>query len=368
LAYSYDGITWNPSVGLQYGNTGGFTGSAQLFTVVNDVAWSGSVWVVGGNGPYGQLGYSADGVNWVASTSTTFTGGQCNSVAWNGTVWVAGGNNSDKTRHLLYSYDGLVWTPVVVQPFTSGTTCSTVAWSGYIFLAGGQTSGLAGVLSSSRDGIIWTTLTPTPTSTNILSLASRGTEWMIGGATGSGQPIWNSTNTISWTQTIATASSDIISPCNTLAWNGSQWLAGGTKGSGDSASPILYYTQSTSRWTSSLFKPTSGTCNHIAWTGQRWIAGGTFAGNPIYYSLDGVNWLPSTNGNTVLSQCNALAARRVLPYIGTILGQPYYIGTPTDWYQSASGPSGPYSIPQALDLLARYVRQTVGTNVSLWPV
>ena len=109
----------------------------------------------------------------------------------------------------------------------------------------------------------------------------------------------------------------------------------------------------------------SGTCLSLAWAGTQWVAGGTFISrNPIYNSLDGKAWTPSTNGNTVLSQCNAIAARRVLPNVGTIQGQPYYIGNPTNWPFAGTGPRAPYSIPTALDLIASYLRQTGGVN---WP-
>jgi len=114
-----------------------------------------------------------------------------------------------------------------------------------------------------------------------------------------------------------------------------------------------------------------GISSAFAWTGTRWVLGTALSGgNSIYNSVDGINWTPSANGGTILSSCYAIASRRVLPIIGTIVGQPYYIGNAANWYASGTGPSGnPYSIPQALDLLAAYIRQS--TNAAggspYWP-
>ena len=59
--------------------------------------------------------------------------------------------------------------------------------------------------------------------------------------------------------------------------------------------------------------------------------------------------------------CVTLASRRVLPYMGTILGEPYQPAVTSNWPTNTDGSVGPRTINSALDLVAGWLR---GNNVS----
>jgi len=127
LAYSYDGIQWTPITN-------------HPFTVVDEVLWSGTLWVASGSA---GVAYSYDGLNWAVGTSIGIRG---QSVAYNGSMFVVIGGNSAS----WYSYDGILWIQGSIG-FTSGTSRGIV-WTGTVWLAFSESTNN---IPFSYDGIKW---------------------------------------------------------------------------------------------------------------------------------------------------------------------------------------------------------------------
>jgi hypothetical protein len=343
ISYSYSGVGWSGATGLP----GGFTGSTNLFGTCNTIVWNGAMWLVGASG-INQIGYSSDGINWTAAPTDVFSGGSCNALAWNGSLWVGGGTSS--TTQLAYSSAGVTgWTGSASTVF-SGGQCSTVAWNGSIWLAGGSATN---TLAFSYNGITWTEVTFTGfTSCN--AIATSGPLWVAGGTVSTtGSCIQYSLTGISeWTPAV----SAILTQCNCIAWNGIMWVAGGL------GPTTIVHSSDGSTWTAAESGAFTDQCNAIAWNGAMWLAAGTgIVTTTILISYDGgINWNPpSVGGNLISLQCNTLAARRVLPYIGLIVGQPYLPAVFGDWPNSII----PTLIPQALDMIAACLRYNINNNI-----
>jgi hypothetical protein len=334
------------------------------------------------------LAYSSNGIHWLPAFlqnadgltgNEIFSGGQCNAVAWSGVVWVAGGSVGNNGM-IAYSLDGLVWTQSTTTVFNARGaipgSCLSLGTSGSLIIAGGQ--GLNQV-AYSYDGRTWNAINVGFTGPNAsnpgacYTVASRGPlQWMIGGQTGpvGFAPIRTSivgtTSYVGTTGNTAANSTSVFRRCNAITWNGSQWLAGG-----EGTHAIMNNTSTAIAnilWQPPTVGP-SGICYALAWNATRWVAGGSFAQNAIHTSIDGFTWSQATN-NTVLTVCTALAARNVLPYVPTIVGQPYFIGQPSNWISSGVGTNAPFSIPSALDLLAAYIRNFTNANPAakvFWP-
>jgi hypothetical protein len=278
LQYSYDGVTWSTI-------TSGSALVPQNYAAVS-VAYNGEFWIAGTNAT-NSLIYSSNGFNWSVSTSGSalFTGG-CLCAAWNGVLWVAGGKGANR---MAYSYDGINWTPSASGNSLFTDFCKTVAWNGSIWVAAGK---LATVLAYSYDGISWTAsasgnaLYPNParnTDGIVSSVAWSATSSMWVAA---GSFMAYSYDGIQWTA----AANRILIPAYSLATNGSIWVAGGANG----RTYQLIYSTDGINWISS----TSGNsllhwqCDSVAWNGSVWVASGTKYGGAggIIYSSDGITW------------------------------------------------------------------------------
>ena len=145
IAYSSDGINWNPannSIFTRYGR---------------GIAWNGIMWVAVGNGgnesgepSEGQytIAYSSDGINWIGITNSYYNLLQVGySVAWNGTMWVAVGYGPNT---FVYSYNGTQWYPAANQ--STGYWLG-ISWNGNQWIAV-TINGIDNAYSS--DGINWT--------------------------------------------------------------------------------------------------------------------------------------------------------------------------------------------------------------------
>jgi hypothetical protein len=293
LAYTYDGISWYPGIDSPF--TGGRCYS---------LAWNGSLWVAGGFG--GVMACSSDGIRWQSITS--LFANRCWSIAWNGTLWVAGGLTNNQ---IVYSYNGINWTPSTSGNAAITTECRVVAWNGTQWLAGGSGTN---TLIYSSGGINWTPSSNGNTvfTTQCTALAWNGTQWLAGGS-GTNR-MASSTNGITWTG-LAQANALILGQINGIAWNGSLWVA---VGEGLTGTTSIIYSPDGLNWTAAtatdVLFPDGATS--IVWNGSVWIAGGI--GNAkIAYSYNAITWTQSSTGNGILSsQCYALATRRILPYVG----------------------------------------------------
>ena len=135
LGYSYDLFNWNPCTNVNF------------MQAVNTFDYNGLLWVCAGSNSSGNysLGYSYDGIDWVESNSSLLE--LCNIIKSNGSIWIAGGQNTS----LAYSYDGINW---VESPSASlMDNVNTLSWTGSFWIAGGF--GTNNLLYSD-DGITWT--------------------------------------------------------------------------------------------------------------------------------------------------------------------------------------------------------------------
>ena len=292
IATSPDGITWTER-------------THPIVNSVNGIAWNGSLWVAVGGYSGTAIATSPDGITWTARTSPfEGFGTTCWDVAWNGSLWVAVGSG---IAPIATSPDGITWTSRT-SPITSAV--KGVAWNGSLWVAVGFGTF---TVATSPDGITWTGRTATfPNGGR--NVAWNGSLWVaVGESIDPDSGIATSPDGITWTGRSAGNVRDV-------AWNGSLWVAAAAFGSRTSPDGIT--------WTSN-----SDTVSEaMAWNGSLWVGGGhgTFK---TYTSSDGVTW---TGRSSPLTQVEAVAARRVLPYVGF---SPANAAGPTG-ATGATGPTG----------------------------
>jgi len=293
LGYSYEGTNWYPCAS---GNS--------LFSTVNGVAWNGSLWVAVGAGAatgLHTLAHSSDGINWTGDGSGVFTT-QGYGVAWNGSLWVAGGSG---TNTIAYSSDGINWTGLgLVFP----TTGFGVAWNGSLWVAAGNNAG-TGQIAYSSDGINWTVKTVLTGTTR--AIAWNGSLWVVVGTSSpsTNPKITYSYDGINWTTTAISFTSSTIFG---VASNGPLWVA-----TGSSTSQNHYmHSYDGINWVGDGSGVFLNGGNAVAWNGSLWVAGGSSSAttSSLAYSYNGINW--TGLGRSVFTTANAIASRRVLPYVG----------------------------------------------------
>lgn len=178
LATSVDGLVWT---GL---GTSVFDVSGQC------VQWNGSVWLAGGAGSTNTLAYSADGISWTGLGKPLDT--VVNNVQWIGTQWVVVGKSTDGNLIKYAADHSGTWTASSGQPFT--TSANSVFWNGRVTLVVGEGGG--NTIASSADlGSSWTGLGTSVFSTRGNEVAWNDKRWV---AAGSG------TNTIAYSNDGAT--------------------------------------------------------------------------------------------------------------------------------------------------------------------
>lgn len=157
LAYSYDGIIWNPV-------------PKSLFSKAYSVAWNGKLWVAVGDSSGTTNNFwvatSYDGVNWTGSdnTATRMTVGR--DIEWNGKVFVAVGSNASGGA-IATSPDGFKWTTVTNISSLFSTSVYSIAWTGRVWLAYGSGTNTT-AYSTLENGSVWS---PTP-SPNLINASS----------------------------------------------------------------------------------------------------------------------------------------------------------------------------------------------------
>ena len=344
LMYSYDGITWLPSI---TGDTTFVNGSCR------SVAWNGATWVAGGDSAAGiaaTLASSPDGITWTSASPSPFSYGTCYTVAWTGSIWIAGGyqyNPPDPTGVIAYSSDGITWTASTSGQSLLTSQCYAIATNGSMILAGG-TNWLSGAdpppapatfitLIYSTDGITWTDTGNRSFANGYChAIAWNGIRWIAGGSsTVSNNRLIYSTDGINWT--VSTTGITVFpTRCMTVAWNGTIWVAGG---SGAGVAKALAYSVDGITWDSpaegNAIFGTGGTCASVTWNGSLWCATGYSASNQaVYaYSANGFDW---TAVSSSIRPKYVTASRRVLPYIGYSLGG----GAGSAGATGSTGPTG----------------------------
>ena len=148
IATSPNGIDW----------TGRATSS--LFNQCCGVVWGIGGSTSGGGGPFGMfvaVGYGAatiatsfDGFTWTIRATSLLSSGY--GVAFSGSVWVVVGNGNAVTATIATSSDGDNWTPWMSTPFSSTAYAITYSSNYNIFVAGGTGTN---TLLWSYDGFFW---------------------------------------------------------------------------------------------------------------------------------------------------------------------------------------------------------------------
>jgi hypothetical protein len=306
-------VAGTKSGAVWYTTSGNSWSSVALPMNVNSVAWNGAMWLAGGYGT-NVLMYSSDGLIWLAVEGFTILT-TVNSVAWNGSIWIAVGiNNGDSSKIIASSIDGITWSNPGANLDTIIETPTVVAWSGTKWLVGGTPSNTT-VIASSTNGVSWIgAYDGIGITTEISTLIYNGRYWIAGGV-GSTNLVY-SVDAALW---LSVGEASTFVGCNivTVAWNGTVWVAGGN----NINSGILGYSLDGGQtWLEGAYAFT-GSVNAVAWNGSGWYASGTNdSGNPITVrSQDGITWEPLTNN--ISTVVYAIASRRPLPYIGSIINR-----------------------------------------------
>jgi hypothetical protein len=323
IVYSYNGSTWKDVSDSNLNNGQG-----------RGIAWNGSLWVVAGLWATKTIVYSSDGIIWNSASTNPFSGvgpaagGFGNTVAWNGSLWLAGGRNGDNSVVLASSPDGDTWTPITGTPF-DGTYVKGVAWNGSMWVAAGGN----GVMYS-YNTITWTGPS-NPLDGEGAGIAWNGKMWVAVGFNGDNSVAFaTSSNGIVWTPVTSNPFSG--GQGNGVAWNGTYWVAVGNNGTN---TVTIAISSNGTTWTPASNNPFSGgQGNNVIWNGSQWIAVGnnSNASVTIATSPDGMNWTQSStnpfSGGGFLNPGvgNAVASRRVLPYVGTSSTE-YIARTASNW-------------------------------------
>jgi hypothetical protein len=298
-------------------------------TIGRAVEWTGTAWLVGGEGGPRIITSSDNGGTWESvvnpfisrinairvggttvivggnrDTTTAIATSFNNTTTWqfnpiflttgraiasNGTLWVAGGEGGNT---IATSFDTITWTPRT-SPFTTRVT--EIAWNGFLWVAVGQGGS---TIATSPDGITWTSRTNQIT-TVCNTVAWNGFYWVAGGQ--GTTRIATSPDGVTWTS----RTSPFTISCFALAWNGTIWVAGGQ------GTATLATSSDGITWTART-SPFTTACYAVIWNGYNWVAGGQGT-NTLATSADGITWTARTSPFT--TAVNHISTRRTLPFI-----------------------------------------------------
>jgi hypothetical protein len=255
------------------------------------LSYNGSRWVVGfGFSNNRFLMYSDDGVTWTPSTNGPSIFNQyVKGVATNGTMWVAVGLGINQ---IAYSFDGITWIGLGSSYWDYWG--SSVEWNGSMWIAGGFRQS---VIYYSYDGIVWRSPTTSITSffEDVGRICWSGTKWYVCSRTnGTAVKIIQSSDGLIWTATTSANSLMVTNDFVTGLAVGNGYVAALLYDK--PASPIIYTTDGTN-WYAISFSDqpllTGGTMN-LGYNGLYFISLG---GNPrnISYSSNLTNWTASNN-------------------------------------------------------------------------
>jgi hypothetical protein len=355
------------------------------------IAWNGATWAVGtspaANPTTVYLVSSADGQNWINSTSTPFgtnfstTPITSIDVAWAGTRWIASaGNRLDSTNptsggssndaSLAISSDGRNWFPVTNSKNSILTIVNRVAYDGLVAMAvGASTISSAQVNALSFDnGLTWSTVTNSPAFAHPLTaVASNGQYWVAGNNSGR---LFSSPNGCEWTA----ASGDNFGngPVGDIAWNGTTWVACAAGGNAAIRS-IIRTTDISGQtgWTSTLNSFTTNTLfRGLAWNGNAWFASNNAGTSTLYTSADdGATWQQRfVNANGVSAGSRIASIYNVLP----ILPKNSDVMSGLSYVSSTNSPRtfgvSSVSAPIVSYLNASFVTTAVGSASTTLPV
>jgi len=205
-----DGVKW-AAVSTGYTWTQRLAGDGNRFY---DIAYNGSNLYVA-VGLAGKLYSSPDGVTWTSRTSQFGSSG-INSVAYGNGVWVAVG----VAGKISSSTDGITWTAQTSNMSTNELNHVTYANGVWVVVGGGGGSTNTGGVCYSTDGTTWTRKSMTPDIGGIYFMSAwNGTNWIIvGQSTGTGNYIYATTPSGTWTSAIDSVGGDAV----LLFWDGTR--------------------------------------------------------------------------------------------------------------------------------------------------
>jgi hypothetical protein len=327
LYYSYDGKHFTP------------TGNSVLTRGVNQIAYDGRMWVACG-GPNGtnNLAYSNDGIQWQPSANGTAifgAGATIATIATNGKMWVAGATQS--TPPLAYSYDGINWTAAGTG---SVTNTAGVVWTGDMWVCSCTNAG-GNCVGYSYDGVQWFSTNQVVVNLGKVATNGRGTSVAISATRGNPTRFYYTTNGISWAATSGTTNI-LIADVYCIASNGTYFVAAGTDGAIPTEG-ILAYSRDGINWLQASIPGVgsgllTGYIASVTWTGNAWVAVSTSTtggANVLYCTTNPPDtWYVSYSGN--VEEPYAICSRKLIPGIDTPQPQDYSTAAST-WTMSGGG-------------------------------
>ena len=394
------------------------------YFLTSDTKWSGNLWLISAQGgilpgtnSYNRKNYqglysspNAIGSMTIISLYPLTSTQNASSVSsyWTGRYWLASVSATNETT--LFSYDGLLWNSntnninylgysgstayprfavfnnmhyFTTQAYRNADTSVPLVYTGDFISMNGNPApvtingipfGSATTLMAGAYLVNTTTLIVAwrggtlPAYSNALPVYSyNGLTWNTCSILSS--PTWSNT-TLSNTDNVA------------IATSGLTWISAVGVNVNN-----MYHSHDGIVWryiktpTLGGTNPPSGFLRWVKWNGQyfiyTYVEGQSYF--PLYYSSDGLIWnyVMVSNG---LTQLRGIGTRNLNANTPITLGQPYTPANPNNWPSNyglgtapgyVSGPSGPATIGQALDIIANYLRKYSGSNTNFkspWPV
>ena len=308
FVYTTDGTSWQG------------TGAASILgNNCFSIVYNGIIWVAGGGDTFTSytMAYSTDGVNWNPSTSgNSILTSRCTCVAWNGTIWVACGYGS---YQLAYSSDGITWTGVDMTSIFEGI--NSLAWGQGKWVAGGTSTNNSIAYATDVTNISnWTVSTDSTFTTGFdvmgawyygptVKYSSELDLWVAGN--GHHYGIFScrlaySEDGISWTAS-SSGNAILTDYCSSIYWNGNKWLACGGRQSTNHTGPIAYSTDGMTWYDSTDGYSVFGTeCKAVFWSPSYslWFCSGNnvpgSGQDPVFLigsSEDGDTWTGITDAD-----------------------------------------------------------------------
>lgn len=241
VATSADGIS-----GWAVQNTG-------TSNILNDVVWTGSLWVAVGNN--GTIVTSEDAVSWATRTSGTTN--RLNKVYWDGTLIFALGNAGTA----LTSPDGITW---IAQNTGVTSHLFGMAHSDSFHVI----TGTGALLTSSNAGQDWSAAQSVSPFTSLNDIVWTGDLFIAGTSGSSTQTIYASPDGVTWEVQNLGSNVGILD----VEWNGNIIALLGRD--------ILYFSKDGLSW-SSQFIGGNSSYNNLLWGNDRYYLAGN-AGKILY--------------------------------------------------------------------------------------
>lgn len=246
---------------------------AGLVTGLNDVVWSGSLFVAVGD--VGKILSSPDGITWTTQTSGTTQ--RLNGVSWDGSRFLAVGDGAT----ILSSADGTGWS--TLHTGADGVWLKDVSYSGTRYVAAGVLSPAnTAYMLTSADGVSWSENLNLPQHGRSLSGVAWSGQMFVASAAAEAFPneaaVMVSQDGLTWVEVIVSADSP-TTLC--VLWDGSQFITGGIGGR-------LFFSPDGINW-SQLSTPSNSNYLGLAWSGSTLMAAGVIS-NAVATSDDGATW------------------------------------------------------------------------------